>query len=77
MTISATKDELQAMQAAAAVVHHREQACRTRSRRRSSATGKKRELVISLLSDKQLYDSGSADLKPETKRILDEVDKQL
>lgn len=32
-----------------------------------------RGLVISLLSDKSYYDSGSAELRPETKRILDEV----
>lgn len=33
----------------------------------------KRGLVITLLTDKALYDSGSADLRPETKRILDEI----
>lgn len=32
-----------------------------------------RGLVISLLSDKSYYDSGSAQLRPETERILDEV----
>ncbi len=33
-----------------------------------------RGLVITLLSDKAYYDSGSAQLRPETKKILDEVD---
>jgi chemotaxis protein MotB len=33
-----------------------------------------RGLVITLLSDKSYYDSGSAQLRPETKKILDEVD---
>lgn len=33
-----------------------------------------RGLVITLLSDNSYYDSGSADLRPETKKILDEVD---
>jgi chemotaxis protein MotB len=39
--------------------------------------GKKRELVISLLSDRPVYDSGSADLKPPTMKILDQVYTQL
>jgi len=34
----------------------------------------KRGLVITLLSDRAYYDSGSADLRPQTKKILDEVD---
>lgn len=33
-----------------------------------------RGLVITLLSDNSYYDSGSADLRPQTKKILDEVD---
>ena len=33
-----------------------------------------RGLVITLLSDNSYYDSGSAELRPETKKILDEVD---
>jgi chemotaxis protein MotB len=37
----------------------------------------KRGLVITLLTDKALYDSGSAELRPETKRILDQVDGAL
>lgn len=39
--------------------------------------GNRRELVITLLTDKALYDSGSAELRPETKRILDVVDNEL
>jgi chemotaxis protein MotB len=34
-------------------------------------------LVITLLSDKAYYDSGSADLRPETKELLDVVAAQL
>jgi chemotaxis protein MotB len=30
-------------------------------------------LVISLLTDKALYDSGSADLRPETRALIDEI----
>ena len=37
----------------------------------------KRGLVITLLTDKALYDSGSAVLKPDTEQLLDEVVKQL
>jgi chemotaxis protein MotB len=33
-----------------------------------------RGLVITLLSDRSYYDTGSADLRPETKKILDDVD---
>ena len=34
-------------------------------------------LVITLLSDKAYYDSGSADLRPETKQLLDVIGAQL
>jgi chemotaxis protein MotB len=34
-------------------------------------------LVITLLSDRAYYDSGSAELRPETKRLLDEVAGQI
>ena len=34
----------------------------------------RRGLVITLLSDKSYYDSGSAELRPQTKKILDRVD---
>jgi len=37
----------------------------------------KQGLVITLLSDKTYYDSGSADMRPETKRLLDAVATQL
>jgi chemotaxis protein MotB len=37
----------------------------------------KQGLVITLLSDKAYYDSGSADLRPETKQLLDVVAGQL
>jgi chemotaxis protein MotB len=37
----------------------------------------RRGLVITLLTDKALYDSGSAELRPETRRILDQVDGAL
>jgi chemotaxis protein MotB len=36
-----------------------------------------RGLVITLLSDKSYYNSGSADLRPETKKILNAVDSFL
>lgn len=36
-----------------------------------------RGLVITLLSDKSYYDSGSAELRPETKTILNNIDKFL
>ncbi len=39
--------------------------------------GTRRELVITLLTDKALYDSGSADLRPVTKGILNSVNTQL
>jgi chemotaxis protein MotB len=76
MTTSATKDQLQAMQAQLQSYVSSNQ-LQNKVQTRIQQDGKKRELVITLLSDKQLYDSGSADLKPETKRILDEVYKQL
>jgi chemotaxis protein MotB len=37
----------------------------------------RRGLVITLLSDKSYYDSGSAELRPETAKILDEISKFL
>jgi chemotaxis protein MotB len=35
----------------------------------------RRGLVITLLADQSLYASGSADLPPKTKRLLDEIDR--
>src|SRR5579884_3078318 len=37
----------------------------------------KRGLIITLLSDGTYYDSGSAQLRPETKRLLDQIGLQL
>jgi chemotaxis protein MotB len=39
--------------------------------------GTRRELVITLLTDKALYDSGSAVLRPETTGVLNAVNTQL
>ncbi len=39
--------------------------------------GEIRELVVTLLTDQALYDSGSAALRPETRRVLDAVNGQL
>jgi chemotaxis protein MotB len=75
-TTSATKDNLQAMQnslqsyIAANNLQNRVQT-------KIIQDGKRRELVVTLLSDKQLYDSGRADLKDDTKKILDEVYLQV
>ena len=37
----------------------------------------RRGLVITLLSDKSYYDSGSAELRPDTQKILDNIDQFL
>ena len=37
----------------------------------------KRGLVITLLTDKAMYDSGSADLRPDTKALLDHINGAL
>jgi chemotaxis protein MotB len=76
MTVSATKDDLQAMQNQLQSYISANK-LQNKVQTQIVKDGKKRELIISLLSDKQLYDSGSADLKPETERILDEVYLQL
>ena len=75
-TTSATKDDLQAMQAQlqAYISNNKLQ---NKVQTKIVKDGKKRQLVVTLLSDKQLYDSGKADLKDETRKILDEVDAQL
>jgi len=76
MTTSATKDDLQAMQAQLQSFiqsNNLQKQVQTKITR----DAKKRELVITLLSDKQLFDSGKADLKDGTKRILNEVYRQL
>jgi len=76
MTTSATKDDLQAMQAQLQS-YIQSQSLQKSVQTKITRDGKKRELVITLLSDKQLFDSGKADLKPFTKQILDEVYRQL
>ncbi len=72
----ATKDELQAMQSQLQSYinsNNLQDDIQTRITR----VGKKRELIVTLLSDKQFYDSGKAELKPETKRIINQVYRAL
>lgn len=76
MTTSATKDDLQAMQAQLQS-YISSNNLQNKVQTKITRDGKKRELVITLLSDKQLFESGKADLKPFTKTILDQVYKQL
>ena len=76
MTTSATKDDLQAMQQQLQS-YIQSQSLQKSVQTKITRDGKKRELVITLLSDKQLFDSGKADIKPFTKKILDEVYRQL
>jgi chemotaxis protein MotB len=76
MTTSATKDDLQAMQAQLQSFIS-SNSLQNKVQTKIQRDGKKRELVITLLSDKQLYDSGKADLKPETKVILNQVYREL
>ena len=76
MTTSATKDDLQAMQQQLQS-YIQSQSLQKSVQTKITRDGKKRELVITLLSDKQLFDSGKADIKPFTKKILDQVYKQL
>ncbi len=75
-TVSATKDDLQAMQAQlqSFITQNKIQ---SQVQTKITREGKKRELIISLLSDKPVYDSGSAELKPQTELILDAVYGQL
>jgi chemotaxis protein MotB len=75
-TTSATKDDLQAMQAQLQS-YIQSQSLQKSVQTKITRDGKKRELVITLLSDKQLFESGKADIKPFTKKILDEVYRQL
>ena len=76
MTTAATKDALQAMQAQLQTYISKNNV-QSQVQTKIMREGKKRELVITLLSDKQLFDSGKADLKNGTKKILDEVYLQL
>jgi len=75
-TVSATKDDLQAMQAQLQS-YIQQNKIQSQVQTKITKDGKKRELVISLLSDRPVYDSGSADLKDPTKKILDQVYLQL
>jgi chemotaxis protein MotB len=75
-TVSATKDDLQAMQAQLQS-YITQNKIQSQVQTKITKDGKKRELVISLLSDKPVYDSGSAELKPQTEKILDAVFGQL
>jgi chemotaxis protein MotB len=76
MTTSATKDDLQAMQAQLQSFIQSNNLTK-QVQTKITRDAKKRELVVTLLSDKQLFDSGKADLKDGTKKILDQVYKQL
>ena len=76
MTTATTKDDLQAMQANLQTYISKNQ-LQNQVQTRISKDGKKRELIVTLLSDKQLFDSGKADLKDGTKKILNEVYSQL
>jgi chemotaxis protein MotB len=76
MTTSATKDQLQAMQTQLQSFVSSNN-LQSKVQTKITRDGKKRELVITLLSDKPLYDSGKADLKPETKHILNQVYREL
>ena len=75
-TTSVTKDDLQAMQSQLQF-YIQSQSLQKSVQTKITRDGKKRELVITLLSDKQLFESGKADIKPFTKKILDEVYRQL
>jgi chemotaxis protein MotB len=76
--VAASKDDLQSMQDQMQqyIQQHKLQQ-NVQTQMTVVEEGKRRELVISLLTDKALYDSGKADIKPETRRILDQVDQML
>ncbi|HXQ47796.1 MAG TPA: OmpA family protein, partial [Caulobacteraceae bacterium] len=71
-----TKDELKVMQSQLQQ-YISQQSLQSKVQTQIRQNGTRRELVITLLTDKALYDSGSADLRPVTKGILDVVDGQL
>jgi chemotaxis protein MotB len=75
-TVSATNQDLEAMQAQLQSFIQQNK-IQSQVQTKITHEGKKKELVISLLSDKPVYDSGSAELKPQTMKILDEVSLQL
>ncbi len=75
-TVSASKDDLQAMQSQLQAYISKNNVQR-QVQTKITKEGKKRELVISLLSDKPSYESGKADLTDSVRKILDEVDLQV
>ncbi len=74
--VAATKDDLQAMQSQLQTYITKNKV-ESQVQTKITREGKKRELVISLLSDKPAYDSGKADLTDSVKKILDQVYLQL
>jgi chemotaxis protein MotB len=76
LTTASSKDDLQAMQSSLQQYISKNK-LQNQVQTTISRDGKKRELIITLLSDKQLFDSGKADLKDGTKKILNEVYLQL
>ena len=75
---AASKDDLQSMQdLMQQYIKKNVLQTKVQSQMTISQNGKRRELVISLLTDKALYDSGSADIKPETQHILDQINTLL
>ena len=71
LTTATTKDDLQAMQAQLQNYISKNN-LQNKVQTQIQQNGKKRELVITLLSDKQLYDSGSADIKQD-RNIFDGI----
>lgn len=71
-----TEDDLKVMQSQLQQYIQQNQ-LQNKVQTRIRQNGARRELVITLLTDKSLYDSGSADLRDMTKRILDVVNGQL
>jgi chemotaxis protein MotB len=71
-----TKDELKVMQSQLQQ-YISQQKLESKVQTQIRQNGTRRELVITLLTDKALYDSGSAVLRPETKGILNVVNGQL
>jgi chemotaxis protein MotB len=71
-----TKDELKVMQSQLQQ-YVTENKLQNKVQTEIRQNGTRRELVITLLTDKSLYDSGSAQLRDVTKRILDVVNGQL
>ena len=73
--VAAAKDDLQSMQdQMQQYIKQNNLQAKVQAQMTVQQNGQKRELVISLLTDKALYDSGSADIKPATEKVLDAVD---